>query len=110
MEANMDKPEFRAAAQQAAGRMKNFVSKKIDERSTVFGEQISGTARDLRSIGEQREANGPAGEGAASLAVIGADYIDGIGGYLKDALTLGFAASHMLESSSVQRFRAGSNG
>lgn len=126
----MDQTTVRDAAQAAAGQTKNFLSKQVDERSTMIGEQISGTARDLRSIGAGFEQNGPAGEGAARLASLGADYIENIGGYLKDAdmdrllgdletftrkqpwavaagaLTLGFAASRMLKSSSVQRYRA----
>lgn len=130
----IDQTEVRQAARQVAGQTKNVLSKQIDERSTSFGEQIAGTARALRSIGEQLEANGPAGEAAARLATVGADYIAGIGGYLQDAdmdrliadletfarrrpwalagsaLMLGFAASRMLQSSSVQRYRAGSNG
>ena len=127
----MNQTDVRQVAQEAAGQTKTFLSKQVDERSSSIGDQLSGTASDVRAIGEELKAKGAAGEGAARLATMGADYLETLGGYLKDAdmdrlladaesftrkqpwavaagaLTLGFAASRMLKSSSAQRYRAG---
>ncbi len=129
----MNQLDISGAAQQAADQTKSFLSKQVDERSTMIGEQISSTARDLRTVGDQVEATGVSGEGAARLARFGADTIEGIGTYLQDAdmdrlivdlesftrkrpwavaagaLTLGFAASRLLKSTSAQRYRTNTN-
>jgi hypothetical protein len=114
----------RDAGQQARGR----VSDQVDRRSTQAGEQIRGTADDVRSFARQMREQGK--DKPAQYAEQAADRAERLGGYLEDAdgdrilgdverfgrgnpwavvaggLALGFAASRMLKASSSERYRS----
>ncbi|HEX2097339.1 MAG TPA: hypothetical protein VHF50_08230 [Solirubrobacterales bacterium] len=115
-------------AQEAAGKARGVVSEKIDERSTQAGEQVSSTAEDLRSVGEELRKQGK--EGPAKYADKGAEQVERVGSYLKEAdadsmlsdiedfgrrqplavlaggLVLGMAAARFLKSSSHGRYQS----
>jgi gas vesicle protein len=116
-------------AQQAADQVRSQVRAQVDQRSTQVGEQVSGHAGDLRSVGEQLREQGK--DGPARLADEAADRAERLGRYLaqsdgdtllsdlEDAarsnpwavafggLALGFAASRLLKASSGERYEAG---
>jgi hypothetical protein len=115
-----------AAAGQARGRL----SEQVDQRSTQAGQQLSSTAGDVRSVGEELRRQGK--EGPARLADQAADRVERLGGYLQAAdgdrilrdvedfarrqpwavvaggLIAGFAASRFLKASSSRRYASGS--
>jgi len=66
-------------AEQAEGMVKD----QVDQRSTEAGERISGTASDLRSVGEELRNQGK--ETPAKLADQAADRTERIGSYLSDS-------------------------
>ena len=115
-------------AQQAAGEAKGRLREQVDQRSTQAGEQVSSTAGDLRTVGEELRKQGK--DTPARLADQAAERADRLGGYLTDAdadtilrdvedfarrqpwvvalggLAAGFAASRFLKASSSQRYQA----
>jgi hypothetical protein len=112
------------AAQQARSRFRD----QVDQRSTRAGEQLAGSASDVRSVAEELRRQGkdtPAklAEQAAGQADRVADYLKGASGerILRDVedlarrqpwavaaggLMLGFAASRFLKASSSRRYQA----
>jgi hypothetical protein len=123
----MQTSDVRTTAQNAVNQSKSFLTKQVDERSTLLGERIGALAGDLRSVGERLRRNG-AGGVVAGYADRGAALIDGLGTYLQDAdserllgdlenaarrqpwafaagaLALGFASSRLLKTSSERRY------
>ena len=115
-------------AQEAAGQAKGRVLEQLEQRSTQAGDQVSSTAGDMRSIGEELRNQGK--EGPAKLAEQAADRAERVGGYLKQSdadrilrdaedlarkqpwavavggLALGFAASRFLKASSSRRYQS----
>src|SRR4051812_27285639 len=114
-------------AQEAAGQAKGRVREQVDQRSTEAGKQVSSTAGDLRSVGEELRKQGK--DTPAKLAEQAADRTERLGGYLSESdadrilgdvedfarkqpwavvaggLALGFAASRFLKASSSQRYQ-----
>src|SRR3954462_14760698 len=119
-------------AQQAAGQAKNQLSSQIDDRSTKAGQQVSGHASDLRSVGDSLRQQGK--DQPAKLADQAADRLERAGSWLTNAdadrilgdvedfarkspwavmaggLALGFAASRMLKASSTERYNTSQYG
>ncbi len=113
-------------AQQAAGQAKGRLREQVDERSTQAGEQLSSTAGDVRTVGEELRQQGK--DQPAKLADQAAERAERLGGYLKDSdadrilgdveelarkqpwavaaggLALGFLASRFLKASSEKRY------
>jgi hypothetical protein len=69
-------------AQEMAGKAQEGVRRQIDDRSTQAGEQVSSTAGDLRSVGEELRKQGK--DGPAKLADRAAEQTEKVGTYLKD--------------------------
>jgi ElaB/YqjD/DUF883 family membrane-anchored ribosome-binding protein len=69
-------------AREAAGKAQEGVRQQIDERSTKAGEQVSSTAQDLRSVGEELRKQGK--DTPAKLADRAAEQTEKVGSYLKD--------------------------
>ena len=129
----MQTTDVRDTAQNAVNQGKSFLSKQLDARSSAIGEQIGSLAQDLRSVGDQLRESGTGG-GAAGYVDQGAELIDNVARYLKDAdgerligdlehvarqqplavagaaLLLGFAASRFLKTSSVRRYTSAYGG
>lgn len=119
-------------AQEAAGQAKGRARDEIDRRSTEAGEQVSGTAQDLRSVGDTLREQGK--DGPARIADQAADRAERLGGYLKDSdadrilgdvedfarkqpwavvaggLAAGFLAARFMKASSSQRYQQRSDG
>jgi hypothetical protein len=121
-------------AQEAAGQARDRVREQIDQRSTQAGDQVSGHAGDLRSVGDSLREQGK--DQPAKLADQAADRLERAGSWLSESdadrilgdvedfarknpwavmaggLALGFAASRMLKASSSERYSSstGSNG
>jgi|SRR5215213_4028325 len=74
--------ETQERAREAAGQAQEGVRRQIDERSTQFGEQVTGTAGDLRSVGEELRKQGK--DTPAKLADRVAAETEKLGSYLKD--------------------------
>ena len=115
-------------AQQAAGQAKGRLREQVDQRSTQAGEQLSSTAGDVRTVGEELRKQGK--DKPARLADQAAERTERLGGYLKDSdadrmlgdveelarkqpwavaaggLALGFAASRFLKASSEKRYQS----
>ena len=115
---------MRESTQRAGGQAQEKIREQIDTRTTQLGEQVSATASDLRSVGEQGN------EGPARIADTAADRVEQFGDYLKGVdsdrllsdlesfarqrpwvvaaagLTLGFVGSRLLKVSSGERYRA----
>jgi uncharacterized protein YjbJ (UPF0337 family) len=113
-------------AQEAAGQARDQVRSQIDSRSTQAGEQVSGHAQSLRSVGEQLRERGE--DKPAKLADQAAERLERAGGWLTQSdadrilgdvedfarknpwavmaggLALGFAASRVLKASSTDRY------
>jgi hypothetical protein len=113
-------------AQEAAGQARNQVRSQIDRRSTQAGEQVSGHAQSLRSVGNQLRERGE--DQPAKVADQAADRLERAGNWLTEsdadrilgdvedfarknpwaimagALALGFAASRVLKASSSDRY------
>jgi hypothetical protein len=125
----MQTTDVRDAAQSAVDQSKTFLSRQVDERSTVIGQQIETIAGELRHVGEQLGQTGVAGPFAGYVNQ-GADLVEKFSSYLKDAdserligdleaiarrrpwavagaaLVLGFGASRFLKTTSARRYRA----
>ena len=69
-------------AREAADRAQEGVRRQIDERSTQAGERVTGTAKDLRSVGEELRKQGK--DTPAKLADRAAEQTEKVGSYLKD--------------------------
>jgi ElaB/YqjD/DUF883 family membrane-anchored ribosome-binding protein len=115
-------------AQQAAGQARSQLRSQIDDRSTKAGQQVSGHASDLRSVGDSLREQGK--EQPAKLADQAADRLERTGGWLTNSdadriigdvedfarrnpwavmaggIALGFAASRMLKASSSERYNS----
>jgi hypothetical protein len=113
-------------AQEVAGQAKGRLREQVDQRSTQAGEQVSSTAMDVRSVGEELRKQGK--DKPAQLADQAADRAERLGSYLRDSdadrilrdveefgrkqpwavvaggLALGFAASRLLKASSQRRY------
>jgi ElaB/YqjD/DUF883 family membrane-anchored ribosome-binding protein len=114
-------------AQEAVGEAKGRVQEQVDQRSTEAGKQVSSTAGDLRSVGEELRKQGK--DTPAKLAEQAADRTERLGSYLTESdadrilgdvedfarrqpwavvaggLALGFVASRFLKASSSQRYQ-----
>jgi hypothetical protein len=115
-------------AQQAAGQAQEKLREQVDQRSTQAGEKVSGTAQDLRSVGEELRNQGK--ETPAKLADQGAERIERVGSYLSESssdkllsdledfgrrqplavlaggLAIGMVAARFLKASSGSRYRS----
>jgi hypothetical protein len=113
-------------AREATGQAKDRMRSQIDERSTQAGQQVSGHAADLRSVGDSLREQGK--DQPARLADQAAGHLERAGGWLSESdadrilgdvedfarknpwavmaggLALGFAASRMLKASSTDRY------
>jgi hypothetical protein len=69
-------------AHEVAGKAQEGIRQQIDERSTQAGEQVAGTAQDLRSVGEELRKQGK--DTPAKLADRAAEQTEKVGSYLKD--------------------------
>lgn len=69
-------------AQEMAGKAQEGIRQQIDDRSTQAGERVSGTAQDLRSVGEELRKQGK--DTPAKLADRAAEQTEKVGSYLKD--------------------------
>jgi ElaB/YqjD/DUF883 family membrane-anchored ribosome-binding protein len=69
-------------ARETAGKAQESVRSQIDDRSSRFGEQVSGTAGDLRSVGEELRKQGK--DTPAKLADRAAEETEKVGSYLKE--------------------------
>ncbi len=115
-------------AQEAAGQAQEMMREQVDQRSTEAGEKISGTAHDLRSVGEELRNQGK--DAPAKFADRGAEQIEKVGSYLSESdvdrvlsdvedfgrrqplavlaggLVIGMAAARFLKASSRDRYRS----
>src|SRR4051794_41542730 len=66
-------------AQEAAGEAKGRVREQVDQRSTEAGQQVSSTAGDLRSVGEELRKQGK--DTPAKLAEQAAQRTERLGSY-----------------------------
>jgi ElaB/YqjD/DUF883 family membrane-anchored ribosome-binding protein len=69
-------------AREAAGNAQESIRQQIDDRSTKAGEQVSSTAGDLRSVGEELRKQGK--DTPAKLADRAAEQTEKVGSYLKE--------------------------
>lgn len=115
-------------AQETAEQAEGLVRDQIDQRSTEAGERLSGTASDLRSVGEELRNQGK--ETPAKLAQQAAERTERLGSYLSDSnsdkllsdiedfgrrqpmavlaggVVLGVVAARFLKASSRDRYRS----
>ena len=114
-------------AQEAAGKARGMVREQVDQRSSKAGEQVSGTAEDLRTVGEELRKQGK--ETPAKFADQAAERTERIGSYLSESdadkllsdiedfgrrrpwavlaggLVAGMAAARFLKASSQNRYK-----
>lgn len=119
-------------ARDAAGKAQEGLRQQVDERSTKAGEQVSGTAQDLRSVGEELRKQGK--DTPAKLADRAAEETEKVGSYLRDkgpdemlrdvedfgrqrpwavmagGLAVGVLAARFLKASSRNRYQQRSGG
>jgi len=69
-------------ARDAAGKAQEGLRQQVDRRSTQAGEQVNGTAQDLRSVGEELRKQGK--DAPARLADRAAEQTEKVGSYLKE--------------------------
>jgi hypothetical protein len=124
----MQTSDLTQAPSHAAAQSRSFISNQLDARSTQLGSTISSMAGDLRKIADDLRSSETV-SGSAELANRGADAIERVGSYLRDAdgdrllsdmeeftrrqpwtiaaaaLAAGFAASRVLKASSSRRYR-----
>jgi ElaB/YqjD/DUF883 family membrane-anchored ribosome-binding protein len=74
--------EAQERAKEAAGKAQESVRSQIDDRSTQVGERVTGTAGDLRSVGEELRKQGK--DTPAKLADRAAEETEKVGSYLKE--------------------------
>lgn len=113
-------------AHSAASQAQDKVRQQVDQRSTEVGERVSGTAGDIRSVGEELRNQGK--DGPAKIVEQAADRIERAGSYLREsdadrilndvedfgrrrpwavlagAAVAGFAAARFLKASSRERY------
>jgi hypothetical protein len=70
-------------AQEAASTARDKLREQLEQRSTDAGETVTGTAQDLRSVGEELRKQGK--ETPARLADKAAERTEQLGSYLKDS-------------------------
>src|SRR5690242_3725923 len=70
-------------AQNVKSQAQDRVREQVDQRSTEVGERVSGTAGDIRSVGQELRNQGK--DGPARFADQAADRIESAGSYLRDA-------------------------
>jgi hypothetical protein len=75
--------EAQEKARDAAGKAQESVRQQVDSRTTQAGEQVSGHAQDLRSVGEELRKQGK--DTPAKLADRAAEQTEKVGSYLKDS-------------------------
>jgi hypothetical protein len=114
--------------QEAAGSAQEKMREQLDQRSTKAGETVSGTAQDLRSVGEELRKQGK--DTPARFADRAAEQTERVGSYLKEAdsdkmlsdledfgrrqplavlaggLVVGMAAARFLKASSRGRYQS----
>lgn len=124
--------EAQEKARDAAGKAQEGMRRQVEQRSTRAGEQVAGTAEDLRSVGEELRKQGK--DTPAKLADRAAEQTEKVGSYLKEkgpdemlhdvedfgrqrpwavltgGLALGLVAARFLKASSRNRYRQRSNG
>jgi glucan phosphorylase len=125
--------EAQEKARDAAGKAQENVRQQVDQRSTEAGEKVTGTAQDLRSVGEELRKQGK--DTPAKLADQAAEQTEKVGSYLKEkgpdemlhdvedfgrqrpwavlagGLALGVVAARFLKASSRTRYQQrGGNG
>jgi len=74
--------EAQEKARDVAGKAQENLRQEVDQRSTQAGEQVAGTAQDLRSVGEELRKQGK--DAPAKLADRAAEQTDKVGSYLKE--------------------------
>lgn len=75
--------EAQEKARDAASKAQESMRQQVDSRTTQAGEQVSGTAQDLRSVGEELRKQGK--DTPAKLADRAAEQTEKVGSYLKDS-------------------------
>lgn len=114
-------------AQEVAGKAQETLQQQVDQRAKQAGEQVSGTAEDLRSVGEELRKQGK--DGPAKIADRAAEQTEKVGSYLSGTgpdqmlhdvedfgrqrpwallaggLVLGAAAARFLKASSRSRYQ-----
>jgi hypothetical protein len=114
-------------AQEAGAKAQDMLREQVGQRSTQAGEKVSGTAGDLRSVGEELRNQGK--ETPARLADQAAERTEQLGSYLSESdadrllsdleefgrrrpwaalaggLVAGMAAARFLKASSQNRYR-----
>lgn len=119
-------------AHEVAGKAQEGLRQQVDDRSTQAGEQVSSTAQDLRSVGEELRKQGK--DTPAKLADRAAEQTEKVGSYLKDngpdkmledvedfgrqrpwavlagGLVVGVAAARFLKASSRGRYQQRNGG
>ncbi len=114
-------------AQEVGAKAQDMLREQVDQRSTQAGEKVSGTAGDLRSVGEELRSQGK--ETPAKLADQAAERTEQIGSYLAESdadrllsdleefgrrrpwavlaggVVVGIAAARFLKASSQSRYQ-----
>ena len=114
-------------AQEASAQAQDKLREQVDQRSTQAGEKVSGTAGDLRSVGEELRKQGK--ETPAKLADQAAERTERLGSYLSESdadrllsdleelgrrrpwavlaggIVVGIAAARFLKASSQTRYQ-----
>jgi hypothetical protein len=67
-------------AREAAGKAQQSLQEQVDQRTKQAGEQVTGTADDLRSVGEELRKQGK--DGPAKIADRAAEQTEKVGSYL----------------------------
>lgn len=67
-------------ARETAGKAQKSLQQQVDQRAKQAGEQVSGTAHDLRSVGEELRKQGK--DGPAKIADRAAEQTEKVGSYL----------------------------
>ena len=119
--------EAQDKARDMAGKAQQGLRQQVDERTTQAGDQVAGTAQDLRSVGEELRKQGK--DAPAKLADRAAEQTEKVGSYMKDkgpdemlhdveefgrqrpwavlagGLVVGVAAARFLKASSRDRYQ-----
>ena len=120
--------QAREKTQEAVGEARSRLREQLDQRSTQAGEQISSSAADLRSVGEELRKQGK--DKPARLADQAATRVERVGGYLAESdadrilhdvedfgrrrplallaggMVLGVVAARFLKASSSRRYQS----
>lgn len=72
--------EAKDKARETAGQAQRTLQQQVDQRAKQAGEQVSGTADDLRSVGEELRKQGK--DGSAKIADRAAEQTEKVGSYL----------------------------